>query len=702
MTPQLISTEAIYTLHKHGVFSDLDIKFAEFVRRFAASGDDTESLFLATALLSRAVDKSHICLDIGGLVGTTFPDWTREGQVVTVPAGAGRPVYQLPATDLWLSQLQGHRGVVSDSIDGRTPLVLHEDRLYLHRYRRYEQEVAGRLRQLAATEPATVPDSSWLRDALARVFPQQDLPLPPNWQKIAALAAVRSCLTVISGGPGTGKTSAVARLLSLLEEHHQHRQQGAASEASLRVLLAAPTGKAAARLNESIDQAVAAERVTEDGAPNPLYIDMPPEVRAAIHVRAGTIHRMLGTTPKSIRCRHDSTNPLDADVVIIDEASMIPLPLMHRVLEALPEGAPLILLGDMNQLTSVEPGFVLGDICRAAAAAGRTTGFIDACRELAEEPIEPSGAGLEPLPLADACIQLTYSWRFPPDSPVGEISAAVNTAADTAAADAILQRLTELTDTPADSGQAQVTYRQIETPSLRTGSKLPDSDLRDLLLARLEPYLAASTPDEALAAFGKFRILCALNRGAFGVYELNSLAEAILSGEHESDRAAVEAGAGGRLLARVRQTFYEHRPIIVTRNHYGLGLFNGDIGVVMSAASAAAGGAGDEAESEIGLRAYFPGTERDPGLRDFQPELLPPHETAFAMTVHKSQGSQFEEVLLVLPGTPSPVVTKELLYTGITRVSRAVHIWSAESTLRQAIITPTQRDTGLRDELLEK
>lgn len=700
MIPEPISSKAVHALRDYAVFSDLDIRFAEFICRFATSDGDTEPLFLAAALVSRAVSTGHICLDLQQVGETSFPEWTQTEHDAAAAADNTLPVYTLPAADLWQAQLYAHRVVVSSSTADRTPLVVCGNRIYLHRYRRYEQESATRLRELAATAPINSPDANWLRQALARVFPQQPLCPPPNWQKITAVSALRSCLTVISGGPGTGKTATVARLLSLFVEHHQRRQEGGESSVPLRVLLAAPTGKAAARLNESIDQAVNAAPETADRLPNPLYTDMSTEVRAGIRVRASTIHRMLGTIPNSIRFRRDSTNPLDADIVIIDEASMIPLPLMYRVLQALPDGVPLILLGDMHQLTSVEPGYVLGDICQAAAASARTAEFIDACRDIADEPIPASPSGLAPAPLADACVQLTYSWRFPPDSPVGEISAAVNAAADAADADAVLARLTALTEAPADGRQAQVAYRKIEVPSLRTGRDLPDNALRALLLDRFAPFLAASTPAEALAAFDKFRILCAMRGGAFGVHELNRLAEAILSGEHEHDRAKVQAEAGGRLLSRTRPMFYAYRPVIVTRNHYGLGLFNGDIGVIMRTTSAAAADADDSAAPAAVLRAYFPGTDNNAELRVFQPELLPPHETAFAMTVHKSQGSQFEEALLLLPDRPNPIVTKELLYTGITRVSRAIHIWSSEAALRQAILTLTQRDTGLRDDLL--
>ncbi len=462
-----------------------------------------------------------------------------------------------------------------------TPLVLDEQgRIYLRRYWEYEQQLAAAIRRRASAVRISSPKD------------ESDL------QKVAADRAVTNNFTVITGGPGTGKTRTVTAILTRLLE--QPAGDG------LRIALAAPTGKAAARLTESVRA-----------------------VRQ--NLEATTIHRLLGYLPGSPYFRHDAEHPLAADVVIVDEASMIDLALMAKLVAAVRAEARLILLGDRDQLASVEAGSVLADICAAAEEA---------------PPNEP---------LHDTLVTLRRNYRFTESGGIYRASTAVN-AGDAEAA------LAALSQGASDEAQWQ---------SLPAAAKLPGA-LRERLIAAFRPCLETDDPLQALARWQEFRILCALRHGPFGVENLNAIAEEIL------------AGAG--LLSPHRGGFYRGQPLTISQNDYNLGLFNGDTGVILP----------DHAEGGE-LRAFF--LSADGKLRRFLPSRLPVHETAFAMTVHKSQGSEFGRVLLILPENESPLLTRELLYTGLTRARAHVEIWAPEAVLRSAIARRVQRTSGLRDAL---
>jgi len=345
---------------------------------------------------------------------------------------------------------------------------------------------------------------------------------------------------------------------------------------------------------------------------------------------AMTIHRLLGYLPGSPYFRHNAENPLSADVVIVDEASMVDLALMAKLVAAVPNEARLILLGDRDQLASVEAGNVLADICAAAEAAA------------------PNEA------LHDRVIALKKNYRFAESGGIFQLSAAVN-AGDGDAALAVLQR-------KADG--------EIEWRELPPVSKLV-SALRDRIVSGFRPSLQTDDPQEALRSLQEFRILCALRHGPFGVENLNAIGEEIL--------------ADARLLAP-RRGWYRGQPLMITQNDYNLSLFNGDSGIILP-----------DPEASGDLRAFFLSAEGK--LRRFLPSRLPVHETAFAITVHKSQGSEFGKVLLILPENDSPILTRELLYTGLTRAREGVTLWAAERTLRAGIGRRVTRNSGLRDAL---
>jgi exodeoxyribonuclease V alpha subunit len=526
--------------------------------------------------------------------------------------------------------------------------------------------------------------ASWVREldrpllaaGLKRLFGPAD-PAAPDWQRIAAAIAVLKPLCVISGGPGTGKTHTVTAILALLLE-----QARAAGAPEPRIALAAPTGKAAARLTESIRRA--RERPEIDAA-----------LAAAIPDQGQTLHRLLGYRPGRARPRHHAGDPLHIDLLVVDEASMVDLPLMARLLDALPGEARLILLGDRDQLASVQSGMVLGDLC----GRGREPRYSDelraalaavSCPLPATDRQGAAGATqldlFDPPPaaptnggtgLGDSIALLRRSWRFDPASGIGALAAAVN-AGDAHAARLVLE-----------SGRGDLRHLVLDEAGLRRF-------LAAELVPRFRDCLAASDPSAVLEAFNGFRLLCAVRDGPFGVDGINRLMEALL------ERDGV--------IRRDGRRYYAGRPLMITSNDYGLGLYNGDIGVVLAARSAELAVHAPVGDAGTGLRAWFE-SERDdavrvgqrgdegPRLRAIVPGRLSAAETVFAMTVHKSQGSEFGDVILVLPPYASRALTRELVYTGITRARRTVTLIAPVERLVDAASQPVERASGLYEAL---
>ncbi|MBM4320247.1 MAG: exodeoxyribonuclease V subunit alpha, partial [Deltaproteobacteria bacterium] len=496
-------------------------------------------------------------------------------------------------------------------------------------------------------------------------------PAEPDRQKLGAELAVRGRFTVISGGPGTGKTTTVKKILVLLLEQARRLHQLGRGPFPLRIGLLAPTGKAAARLSEAIHEGLAELEVR------------PRELLDHLPVEASTVHRALGVIPdRPTLFRHGPDNPLPLDVVVVDEASMVDFALMTKLVEAVPSRARLILLGDSDQLASVEAGAVLGDICRGAGAGAEAEAGAGAEAEAGAGAEAEAGSGSatwgrpaggsEGQAIGDRVIQLTRGWRFGPQSGIGALARAVNgDRPDDALALLRGQRREQGAPEPEPGGHTDL--------RLLDGApeQVLEEQLRPLVVAGYAAFLAAAAARRdaaaALAALGRFRVLCAHRRGRLGVEQLGRRIEGWLAAA-----GLIEPEAG---------SWYAGRPILVTRNDYVLRLFNGDTGVVVPAP-----------EGGGSLHACFPGAR--PGeVRRLAPARLPPHETVFAMTVHKSQGSQFEEVLIVLPEQPSPVLTRELLYTAVTRAGTMVTLAGEEPVIRHAIGERVQRFSGLRGKL---
>jgi len=625
-------TTTLDALRASHILSPLDEHFARAIGRMA--GEARPEVLLAAALVSRHVGNGHVCLDLTRLA---------EGAALVDDTGAPLPPHTWPALDAWRALLQSSPLV--GGFGDVTPLVLDDaGRVYLRRYWTHQVHLAGAIQARALRVDVDL-NRTWLMPALDRLWPAdpssaRDL----DWQRMAGLMAIQRRFLVISGGPGTGKTFTVVQILALLIEHALHTGQRPP-----RITLVAPTGKAAARLAESIRRTKPTLSCSE-------------AVREAIPDDAATIHRCLGSLDGSTtRFRHNTDNPLVTDVLLVDEASMVDLALMARLLDAVPPDARVLLLGDEDQLASVEAGAVLGDICNSGAPRSYSQAFVESIAVLTGERV-PVTSGSQPTEqrppestgICDCIVQLTRSYRYGADSGIGALARAVN-AGDSDAAQSIL-------DSPE--------YPDVTLVAPATDGRL-SAALHAAVVHGFAPYLHEGDPAERLHAFERFRVLCAHRRGWEGTEWVNRQIEAALA-------AASMILADGHL--------YVGQPIIVTRNDYQLGLFNGDVGLIVSDR--------EHVDARVAVFIAVDGTPRT-----VSPARLPPHETVFAMTVHKSQGSEFDEVAVLLPQQASPVVSRELLYTAVTRARRKVTIHATREVVTHAITHRIERASGLREML---
>lgn len=545
------------------------------------------AMALAIALASARLRMGHVFLDLRTLAGRTVSLGPPES-----PTGVS-----CPGLEEWLAILSDGGASSGES----SPLVVEPGgRVYLRRYWEYEEGLAQRVRALASWR--TEPDPSSVR-TVNELF--ADAP-PDDLQRTAAMAALERRFLVIAGGPGTGKTTTVARLLASL-------LAGKGSGGDSRIVLAAPTGKAAARLQESIAAAREALGKTLTAAGSGC------EVLAAIPDEASTLHRLIGQVPGTTRPRRDAANPIPAGTIIVDEASMVDLAMMSRLFHAVPEGGRLILLGDPDQLASVEAGSVLRDLCEASS---------------------------------DFVVTLTRSRRFVPGSGIGELAGAVNRSD--------LSRAIEVLESPDFDDVSLVPL---------PGAGNVDGFVVSRFLADFAASAMETSVEENFAIFGKFRILSAMRNGPFGAVRLN---EAVVAGLRGMGLAVPGADGSNK--------WYNGRPVMVTGNDYGTGLFNGDVGIALA----------PDPQAQVRIHFQGPG-----GVRSFIPAMLPTHETAYAMTIHKSQGSEFDTVAVFLPDRDSRILNRELLYTAITRARKRVVVVASVKTLAACMARSTERATGL-------
>ena len=632
----------LHALREAKVLRTLDDALANTLRRLDPSTPD--EVLAAAALASLAVAQGHAAFDIANprhLVDGDLP-WTE--------------------TNAWADALRASPFVaVPDSPEDTAraaPLAFEQGLLYLRRYREYERRLAQQLRRIAAQ--SVDGDIESVAPLFALLFPSPlegragissseaaSLQAPDGMQAVrpgrggaqrrergqqaddaqarAAALALRRALLLITGGPGTGKTTTIAKLLAL--RIAQAKFSGAALP---RIALAAPTGRAADRMADSLRRAIA----------NMAELGVDADLLAALPQSASTLHRLLGTIPDVPRFRHDADNPLPFDIVVVDEASMVDLPLMCKLTEAVADGAQLVLLGDADQLPSVEAGDVLAAILAAAGPGDALAqDDADALRPLlGETQVDAESNGLH-----GHRVHLTRGWRQSEALDLAPLAEAVR-AGD---ANEVLKLL--------HSGELSNVYfhENVDDPL----------QARPQLLEHWRALAVLDDPAEALRQANRLRLLVALREGPSGARGLNARIEAQLSGRRIG---APPAWFPGRLL-------------LVVENSYRHDLFNGDVGVCMA----------DERGTPL---AWFPGSD---GVRAFHPAALPAHESAFAMTVHKAQGSEFDEVWLQLPRTDSRVLSRELLYTGLTRARNALHIAGSADAIEAALARHAGRVSGL-------
>lgn len=621
-----------------------------FVRFMHSLGMQDQRQMLIVGLLCELEALGHSCIKLEALVTDPYALLGWDVSLwETLIADMDLPADVAGWLDVLNSSAQIYLPDVAGRDDQQQPLVLHRDSLYLRRYWRHEMAIATAVRQRAsALMPVDVAAVSRWLDILFNASDEID------WQKTACAIAVRSHFSVITGGPGTGKTYTVARLLALLFALSAHPER-------LRIALAAPTGKAAARLKQAIDHALS-ELAEKIGPALPLA-ELTNRIGAA-----RTLHSLLGARPETRAFRHHAGNLLDIDVLIVDEASMVHLEMMASLLAALPDSTMLILLGDKDQLASVEAGAVLGDLCDRAESGNyspATARYIaSACgKEIPAEFIADGSV------IAQQTVMLRKSRRF--SGAIGALALAVNSGQTDLAIDC-LRRADEQVLFWAESAQ-QKTLLQMALHG-RAGAEGGYSTYLQLLAQRPQGS------DEAqfhlwvisvLRAFESFRILCAVREGDWGVSGLNQVIE-----RHLHQLGHINS----------RNEWYSGRPVMITRNDYGTGVFNGDIGMTLP----------DFSKDKV-QRVYFLDGDK---LRHVLTSRLRHVETAFAMTVHKSQGSEFQHTVMVLPAEASPVITRELIYTGITRAKQNFSLLTPVSgVLSHAIGRLTLRASGLQEEL---
>ncbi len=691
-----------------GWLRPIDRAVAGFLARRAP--DASPLVQLAAVLASHQSGSGHVCLDLAAVRDN--PDFTLR-MPPAEPTGTAQREIATPATVLagidladWQRALAAHRAVYTrrwqqdeEDHEGR-PLVLVEadcPQFYLRRYWQVEGRVAE---GLAMRDAADQPSARSVRSVLDALYPAANDTQTTDWQKVACALAAHQPFSIITGGPGTGKTTTVVRLLAALTSLHLGRENGSSLP---RIALCAPTGKAAARLADSIG-----EKVREIAAIRADTFDAEhwPAVAAHLPEEVQTIHRLIGTRPLAEKPRHHRDNPLDLDIVVVDEASMVGMELMGQLVEALPARCRLVMLGDKDQLASVEAGAVLGELCHHADNGDYPETLRDYLQAASGEPVPPptsdtasSANGVDPVQAHIATLRVSH--RFGQDSAIGGLARAVNRGDVTSA----MQVLED-----ADGGQ---TFSEVDWLLDSSGADRSDP-FAARVIEGLRPWLSMiaaqphgfdpDTPeDEATVAelfcrHNDFQLLCALRRGPSGVEGLNARVQDWLSREG----LLPAAERIGRSTA-----WYPGRPVIVTRNDAQLDLANGDMGLTLPTRLE---------NGDVGLRVAFPTPPEAASARRFHwvsPTRLPEVETAFALTVHKSQGSEFTRVAMVMPERSNPILTRELLYTAITRAKQRFTLISpiragdqpdsqARAVIKSAITSVTRRSGNLRERLVQR
>ncbi len=609
---------SINDLKNAGCFSDIDIHLADFLSK---EGElSSVQFYLTVLMLSSRLNGGDVCLSLDDIENKPLSYFFGDDE---------NGVYSgivIPSKKEILSSLEKSKAVGKG--DSYLPLILDDDdKLYFQKYYSFENSLAEYIKRMAGSKllPA---DISKVKETFLLLFKTAEG--ETDWQSAAVYSALSGGITVISGGPGTGKTSTVVKILALLAE------SGIKSGKEPLISLAAPTGKAAARLREAVNIAIEDLPVSGD-------------VKRIIPSETFTIHRLLGSIRNSHEFRHNLNNPLPHDVVVVDECSMGDMALMCRLVQAVKPGGQLILLGDKDQLSSVEGGAVFGDLCGNKEGV-YSQSFIEKGREIfGINFTDISKGGDEPGVMNDALVVLKKSYRFSGRSGIG-----------------ILADLIKRGD--AEGALEILNDKSYPDVKFSNGNSLKKiSQIYSDAASSVVSELTCSQEDKISSLIRSFSILTATRKGPLGAEGMNLMAEGVL----------FNLG-----IIKPVERFYNGRPVMISRNDYSLSLFNGDIGIISSNKS---------------VEVIFPGADGEP--RIVHPSRLPEHETAFAMTIHKSQGSEFDNVLVVMPDQWNMVMTRELLYTAVTRARNSVVISAGSDIVREMILTPTRRMSGLKQKL---
>jgi exodeoxyribonuclease V alpha subunit len=588
------------------ITDEIHQQFAEFF--------EEEAIWPYAYLLSQRLTEGNICISLGDM-----------------PANLKfTPYKEKKLSDSALLKL---KHLVSDQSSKTTPFVLHNDRLYFQRYFKYETSIIEKLKSLIAAEAHLVADritqlesQKALIQSLKTDYKLEGLTTKEkvDWQLVAVLKALLNNFSIITGGPGTGKTTTLAKLLILLY----------ALEPNAKVALAAPTGKASMRMLESLKGST---------------LNFKEETKAKIDALVpSTIHSLLGYKKESVNFKHNAENPLPYDWVVVDEASMIDVPMFSKLLAALGDKTRIILLGDKDQLASVEAGSLLGDLCQTLPSlnqfSNETANWINEFITDADRKLKPEFIADANQLLAGHIIELKYSHRFNSQGAIGKLSRAV-----------IDGNVEEVKHLIATAQGTNVIVDQTYNPTLLEN-----------FVEGYASFINETDIKLALKKLNELRVLVAVRQGPRGLYATNN---------------AIELQLRKRGFIKPDGEFYENRPIMVTRNLYDLGLLNGDTGIMRKDANG-------------NLKVWF--EDGQGGIKSVLPAYLNFSETAFAMTIHKSQGSEFDNVMVILPeGTSNALLTRELLYTGITRAKTSITIQGEMSTIEHAVNASVNRISGI-------
>jgi exodeoxyribonuclease V alpha subunit len=633
---------------------------AAIAKRSGAPAEVVSPLEHAAYRVSLACSAGSVCVPLGDLLhgGKAELETPLEPRLQASLEPSLAPPLEPPLEAKWRSDLEALREVLfasnmlSTSHDPIRPLVIDEqDRLYLNRYFDYEERLARRLLQ-TYTGPKQAIDQS-LKDFFQRLFPQQPKAgdAKPDWQALAVALAINRGFTLISGGPGTGKTTSVLKLIICAKY----------MDPQCRIRLAAPTGKAASRMLEALSKAA------EDIGQTTERSTVAEGIRTTLELpkEAFTVHRLLGASSHADRFHYDRDHPLPLDLLIVDEASMLDLALTVQLIEAVPSTARIVFLGDKDQLAAVEAGAVFAELSASPCLS-------IACCEQLEQITGISATSYQhespPDGLLDNVIWLRHNYRFAKHSDIDDLIGLINQGD----AKTLIARL--------ESGSYQnITWHDDTLPALSGHAKA-------LLLEPMADYIKQLDTDrqDLFSLFdrlGRYKILCAERDGPRGVEAMNQLVnEAVQMEQRARGHAKRERFVGDA----AQRTWYPGQCIMVLRNDYHLGRFNGDIGIVM-------------ANTQGHPVVYFPDAlEPDKAI---SLSRLSDYELSFALTVHKAQGSEFDHICLVLPNKTSPVVNKSLLYTAISRAKKSVSIIASEASLFEAIARPVKRYSGIRSRI---